>query len=117
MSSDTRETLSDLLNPIEYLRDILVGVRASVEGIIFTTAPSTPESVTQLLSAVPLAVCEKLSCGWAGVREHVPANEIEQWFTSEDRLLLDMVLAMYDDRRSFLTQQQAAGELAETPRG
>jgi hypothetical protein len=118
MSSDTRDTLSDLASPVEQLRDLLVQVRATVEGLVFTPSPSSPDSVARLLSAVPLAVCEKLSAAWAVVRDEFPAEDRSTWFTAEDRLLLDMILAMYDDRRNYVVHQhRVTADVAEAARG
>lgn len=118
MSSDTRETLSDLASPVEQLRDLLVQVRATVEGLVFTPSPSAPDSVARLLSAVPLNVCQRLSSAWASVLDQFPAEYRARWFTAEDRLLLDMILAMYDDRRTYVVHQhRVTAEVPEAARG
>lgn len=118
MSSDTRETLSDLASPLEQLQDLLLQIRTNVEGLVFTPSPSSPDSVTRLLSAVPLNVCEKLSAAWAVAIDQFPAEDRARWFTAEDRLLLDMILAMYDDRRNYVVHQhRVTAETAEAPRG
>ncbi len=95
MALATRETVSDRTNPLDTLHNTVAIIRHAIEGIVFTAVPSSLSSVTQLLSTVPLDVCDQL-CAAAAL---VPAADICRGFSDEDRLLIDMVLAMYDNLR------------------
>lgn len=92
MALATPDTLSDL----DALHDAVTKIRHAVEGLVFTASPSSLGSVTQLLSIVPIDVCEQLCAAAARVS---PAD-VRRTFPTEDRLLIDMVLAMYDDLRA-----------------
>lgn len=94
MALAERETLSDLAIPAEVLKDAVGKIRAAVEGVVFTQLPASLSSVTQLLSVVPLDVCDRLCAAAAAV-----AAEDLRRFPAEDRLLIEMVQAMYDNLR------------------
>jgi hypothetical protein len=96
MALATRDTVSDTATALDTLHDAVAKIRHAVEGLVFTPAPSSLASVTQLLSIVPIDVCDQLCVAAAQV---TPAD-IQQSFPAEDCLLIDMVLAMYDDLRT-----------------
>lgn len=83
------------------LRDLLVPIRASIEDVVYSPGGSALESVTGLLSAVPAELCERVGHAWADLAHRVPVGELRGRFSHEDRLLIDIVLSMTDDRRSF----------------
>ncbi|QEL15651.1 hypothetical protein [Limnoglobus roseus] len=112
MALATRETVSDRATPLDVLHDMVGKFRQAVEGLVFTNSPSSLSSVTQLLSIVPLDVCEKL-CAAAAV---VSPGEIRRSFPNEDRLLIDMVLAMYDNLRVDAGPRTPTNHLAESAR-
>ena len=83
------------------IRELLDPIRPSVEDAVFAVESTPLGSVTGLLSAVPADVCESIGGLWADTALLVPEAEIREQFSYEDRLLLDLVLSMSDDRRSF----------------
>ncbi len=83
------------------IRELLEPIRPSVEYAVFAAEPTPLGSVTGLLSAVPADVCESIGGLWADTARFVPERELREQFSHEDRLLLDLVLSMADDRRSF----------------
>lgn len=87
--------------PYARLREMLAPIRKSIEGVIFEPEPAPLGSVTGLLSAVPAELCEKVGGIWSSMSRRVPDAELRREFTHEDRLLLDLVLSMSDDRRSY----------------
>lgn len=89
-------------DPFDRLREMLVPIRASIECAIYEPEPDPLGSVTGLLTAVPAELCETIGGLWAGISHRVPDAELRRHFTHEDRLLLDLVLSMSDDRRSFV---------------
>lgn len=95
MALVARETLSDLVIPVESLHEAVGKIRHAVEGLVFTQLPASLSSVTQLLSIVPLDVCDKLCAAAAAI----PPEELTRLFSAEDRLLIEMVQAMYDNLR------------------
>ena len=83
------------------IRELLEPIRPSVEDAVFAVEPTPLGSVTGLLSAVPADVCESIGGIWTDAARFVSEDELYEQFSHEDRLLLDLVLSMADDRRSF----------------
>jgi hypothetical protein len=84
---------------VQHLLELLGPIRPSIEELVHEQAGIG--AVTGLLAAIPQDVGERIGGVWAGIVRRVPDGELRGLVSNEDRLLLDLVLSMSDDRRSF----------------
>jgi hypothetical protein len=84
---------------VRHLLELLDPIRPSIEEFVHDQ-PGIG-AVTGLFAAIPPDVGERIGGAWAGLVRRVPDGELRQLVSHEDRLMLDLVLSMSDDRRSF----------------
>jgi hypothetical protein len=75
-------------------------VREVVDPIIDLPPPHELSTITVMLSSVPLGVCLELCTLWEAVQICHTNDELDEVVSTEDRMLIEMVQAMYDHRRS-----------------
>jgi hypothetical protein len=95
---------------LESIRRILEETRIAVELIVYSNNANSTRTLTDLLAAVPVQVADNLGRNWSEIQKTHSKSQIVQYFRSEELLLLDMVLAMYDDRRSYTVQSALTAE-------
>lgn len=81
--------------------ELMVPVRESLEEAIFATQSPPLSSLTNLLSSVSTELCDQLGEIWTEFSSSAPEQEISRHFSQEDRLLLDLILSLSDDRRVY----------------
>lgn len=81
------------------LCQLLKHIRQSVEGVIFANETEPLGALTGLLAAVPTELSERIGMMWTQCTQGRTIEEFNRSLTHEDRLLLDLVLSMSDDRR------------------
>lgn len=76
------------------VRALVEEIRDSVAGYVFDPKPASITSVTELLSAAPVVPCRALVELWrsAGPKADVVLRQLSH----EERLVLELVLGMYD---------------------
>jgi hypothetical protein len=76
------------------IRALIAEVRDSVSGYVFDARPASLSSVTELLAIAPVLPCRQLVEEWRALG--AKATTISNRLPHEDRLLLELVLGMYD---------------------
>jgi hypothetical protein len=95
------------LPPGTELQNLLEPIRRSIESFVFESGTEPLGAVTGLLAAIPSDLGERIGGAWAGLVRRVPDRELRRIVSHEDRLLVDLVLSMSQDRRSFASNSGA----------
>lgn len=83
------------------IHELMVPLRQSVEDAIFTSHSPPLSSLTNLLSSVSTELCDQIGEIWSELSSSAPEQELSQHFSQEDRLLLDLIISLSDDRRIY----------------
>ncbi len=86
-------------NPVRTLMELLDPFRPAIHDYVHDSQGLG--AVTGLLTTIPPELGDRIGHAWSGLVRAVPDGELRQLVSHEDRLLLDLVVSMSDDRRSF----------------
>ncbi len=90
---------NDAANPARRLMELLDPYRSSLDA--FVHEQPGLGAVTGLLAAIPPDVGDRIGGAWADLVRAVTDGELRRIVSHEDRLLVDLVRSLTDDRRAF----------------
>jgi hypothetical protein len=99
LMSPTNETL------LERLPRILHTIRTIIDPMVFAPPPADLESISSLLGSVPLAMCSELCTTWEAVQICHTPEELDDVVSAEDRMVIEMVQALYDHNRCSIVKR------------